>query len=74
MGEFGASLRTNLTGDDLALHLASRAHYFNYVVKQSLAVGLTPFFWDTGGLLDRANNKVLDQQAYDALIQGLAKP
>jgi aryl-phospho-beta-D-glucosidase BglC (GH1 family) len=74
VGEFGASLRTNLTGDDLALHLKSRAHYFNYVVKQSLANGLTPFFWDTGGLLDRTNNKVLDQQAYDALIQGLAKP
>lgn len=70
IGEFGTGVRSNLTGADLTLHLASRAYYFNYITRQARANGLLPFFWDTGGLLDRTNNAVLDQQAFDALIQG----
>jgi aryl-phospho-beta-D-glucosidase BglC (GH1 family) len=72
VGEFGAMTRTNLTGDALKLHLDSRAHYFKYVTKQAIANGLQPFFWDTGSLLDRKNNVVLDQQSLDALVQGAA--
>lgn len=70
MGEYGSMLRTNLTGDALTLHKASRAYYFKYVTKIAKANGILPFFWDTGGILDRKNNTVLDQQALDALIQG----
>jgi endoglucanase len=70
IGEFGTGVRTSLTGDALKLHLDGRAYYFKYIAKQALANGLLPFFWDTGGLLDRKNNVVLDQQAFDALIQG----
>ncbi len=70
LGEFGAVARTTLTGDALKLHLDSRAYYFKYITKQSIANGLLPFFWDTGSLLDRKNNVVLDQQVLDALIQG----
>lgn len=72
MGEFGTGVRKNLTGTDLQLHLDSRAYYFNYLTKQAIANGMVPFVWDTGDLLDRTNNKVLDQQAFDALIQGAA--
>ncbi len=72
IGEFGAITRTTLTGDALKLHLDSRAHYFKYVTKQAIANGLQPFFWDTGSLLDRKNNVVLDQQSLDALVQGAA--
>lgn len=74
IGEFGTGVRKNLTGADLKLHLDGRAYYFNYIVKQALANGLLPFYWDIGELLDRTNNKVLDQQALDALIQGTVKP
>lgn len=70
IGEFGTGIRTNLTGDALKLHLDSRAYYFKYIAKQAVANGLVPFYWDIGGLLDRKNNVVLDQQALDALIQG----
>lgn len=70
VGEFGAIARTTLTGDALKLHLDSRAYYFKYVTKQAIAYGLQPFFWDTGTLLDRKNNVVLDQQSLDALLQG----
>ena len=72
VGEFGAVKRSNLTGADLKLHLDSRAHYFNYVVKQATANGLLPFYWDIGELLNRNTNTVLDQQDLDALIQGAA--
>jgi len=70
LGEFGAMRRDNLTGDALKLHLASRAYFFKYVTKQAIANGLMPFFWDTGGLIDRNNYTVADQQALDALMQG----
>ena len=70
MGEYGPMRRTDLTGDALTLHLASRAYYLKYVTHSAKANGILPFFWDTGGLLSRQNNTVLDQQALDALIQG----
>jgi aryl-phospho-beta-D-glucosidase BglC (GH1 family) len=49
LGEFGA-IRRDLTGDALALHLKSRAAFLKYVVKQSKANGLIPFYWDAGNL------------------------
>jgi hypothetical protein len=77
IGEFGAVRRDNLTGDTLSQHLASRAHFLNYVTKQAKAYGLIPFYWDNGGLdklssgiFDRRKNTVFDQQALDALIKG----
>ncbi|WP_222422648.1 glycoside hydrolase family 5 protein [Rheinheimera sediminis] len=70
LGEFGADIRGKLTGDERTRHLNSRAHYFNYVTKSAIAHGLVPFYWDTGSLLDRRQNKVLDQQALNALMSG----
>jgi endoglucanase len=73
MGEYGCMLRTNLTGDALALHKASRAYYLKYVTKQAKANGILPFYWDAGGdgaIFKRSNNSVLDQPGLDALIQG----
>lgn len=70
MGEFGTGVRKNLTGADLQLHLDGRAYYLNYVTKQAITNGMVPFLWDIGELLDRTNNKILDQQAFDALMNG----
>lgn len=70
IGEFGATKRTNLTGDALRLHLASRAYYFKYVTKTAKANGCLPFFWDTGDLINRSSYAVGDQQSLDGLIQG----
>lgn len=77
LGEFGA-IRRNLTGDALTLHLKSRADFLKYVVKQSKANGLVPFYWDAGNLgtntmslFDRSNNTVYDLQALTALQDGL---
>jgi len=78
LGEFGAIRRSNLTGDALALHLKSRADFYTFVVKQSKANGLIPFYWDAGNLgvntmslFDRSNNTVFDSQALTGLQNGL---
>ena len=70
LGEFGADTRSKLRGEERTRHLNSRAHYFNYVTQSAIANGIVPFYWDTGTLLDRRQNKVLDQQALDALMSG----
>jgi aryl-phospho-beta-D-glucosidase BglC (GH1 family) len=78
LGEFGAIRRSNLTGNNLALHLASRAYYFQYVVKQAKANGMVPFYWDEGnigsngfGIFNRNNTTVADTQALKGLLDGL---
>lgn len=81
LGEFSAMRRTNLTGDNLALHLAGRAYYHEYVTRQALARGLIPFYWDNGGtdnfssgIFNRQQNTVFDQPVLDALLEGAAQP
>ncbi|RBL91011.1 dihydroxy-acid dehydratase [Chitinophaga flava] len=78
LGEFGAIRRTALTGDNLRLHLASRAYHLKYVVKQCKTNGVLPFYWDEGalgnnsfGIFDRRSNTVFDRQALDSLLRGL---
>ena len=70
IGEYGAQTRSTLTGDAPQAALESRAYYLQYVTAKARALGLNPFYWDTGSLLDRANNKVLDQRSLDALLTG----
>jgi aryl-phospho-beta-D-glucosidase BglC (GH1 family) len=77
LGEYGAIRRTSLTGDNLALHLNSRAYYINTITRRATAYGLKTFYWDEGsmgnhgfGLINRANNTVGDPQALDALMRG----
>jgi endoglucanase len=68
MGEYGAYRRT--TPLDMNKHQASIDHWITFVTKQAIANGLKPFWWDTGGALDRRTNTVLDQRTIDAIIAG----
>ncbi len=77
LGEFAVVRRSSLTGENLDLHLASRAYYLKYLTKQAKSNGLLPFYWDAGNmgenasaLFNRLNNTVYDQQALNALIEG----
>ncbi|NHK29659.1 glycoside hydrolase family 5 protein [Parvularcula flava] len=77
IGEYAAMRRTNLTGDDLDLHLASRDWYLEYVTREAVSMDMTPFYWDAGGLgnfgsglFDRDNNTVFDDRALDAIMEG----
>jgi hypothetical protein len=71
LGEYAAVKRT--TPLDLQLHLASRAHWMEYVTQQARANGVLPFLWDTGELIDRYNYTVKDQQGLNAVLQGAGK-
>jgi hypothetical protein len=72
LGEYGAYRRDNAqhVPQDLQAHNNSVDYWITYVTKRALANGLIPFWWDTGGALDRTNYTVKDQRTIDALIEG----
>ncbi|WP_149697801.1 cellulase family glycosylhydrolase [Chitinophaga sp. CF418] len=72
MGEYGAYRRGNskYIPKDLNTHNDAVDYWLTYVTKQAIANGIKPFFWDTGGALDRRNNTVLDKRTIDALAAG----
>jgi endoglucanase len=79
LGEFAATRRSNLTGDALVHHLASRAYFHQYVAQQSKNYGLVPFYWDNGvtgnfgcGLFDRNTGGIFDKQSMKGLLDGAA--
>jgi hypothetical protein len=71
VGEFGTIDRAGtLKGEALKRHEESRAYYGKVVTQRARSLGLVPFYWDTGALLDRSKNVVLDPQELTALMQG----
>ncbi len=72
MGEYGAYRRDNNTfvPKDLETHNNSVDHWIRYVTEKAIANGMIPFWWDTGGALDRAQLTVKDQRTIDALKAG----
>jgi len=72
MGEYGAYRRDGSANipKELELHNASVDYWITFTTKEALARGIKPFWWDTGGALDRRNNTVKDQRTIDALMAG----
>jgi aryl-phospho-beta-D-glucosidase BglC (GH1 family) len=72
MGEYGAYRRNGSAHvpKDLPTHEASVDYWTTFVTKQALAYGIKPFWWDTGGALDRQNNTVKDQRTINAILAG----
>jgi hypothetical protein len=72
MGEYGAYRRGGSRNipKDLDTHNDAVDYWITYVTRQAITHGVKPFFWDTGGALDRQNNTVKDQRTIDALIAG----
>lgn len=77
LGEYGVIRRTTYSGDALMHHLNSRAYYLRYVTEQAKNYGLIPFYWDNGstgnlafGIIDRKTNRIADEKALNALIEG----
>ncbi len=77
LGEFGAIRRNSLSGDALALHLASRAYFYQYFIGRANSMGVMPFMWDTGydmfPIFDRNTPAIGDQQVFDAALVGAGK-
>jgi len=72
MGEYGAYRRDGSAHipKELDLHEASVDYWISFTTKEALARGIKPFWWDTGGALDRTTNTVKDQRTIDALMAG----
>jgi aryl-phospho-beta-D-glucosidase BglC (GH1 family) len=68
MGEYGAFRRS--TPKDLATHNDAIDYWITFVTKQARSNGIIPFWWDTGGILDRQNNTIKDQRTIDAIMAG----
>jgi endoglucanase len=72
LGEYGA-YRRNSTAHipkDLSTHNDAVDFWLTYITSQAIKNGMKPFYWDTGGSLDRQNNTVKDQRTINALITG----
>ena len=76
VGEFGAIKRLNLTGDNLKLHLKSRAAFYGKVAEASKKNGFVPVVWDTGFEGDNnmtiirrqdGNKGILDYESLNAM-------
>ncbi|MFW5785286.1 MAG: glycoside hydrolase family 5 protein [Chitinispirillaceae bacterium] len=81
IGEFGASKRLTLTGDDLELHIRSRLAYYEYVVSAATSRGMIPVAWDTGykgnltfTIFDRPTGSVYDLDLLNAIRSGAGLP
>ena len=70
MGEFGASLRTTLSGANQTLYLASRQYYYKYIVNSAIKKGIIPIIWDTGALLNRNTGAVSDSNTLNGIMLG----
>ncbi|WPU97852.1 cellulase family glycosylhydrolase [Mucilaginibacter sp. cycad4] len=72
LGEYGAYRRNGSTHVplDLTTHDEAVDYWLTYITKQAKANGMLPFFWDTGGALDRRNYSVKDQRTIVALNAG----
>jgi aryl-phospho-beta-D-glucosidase BglC (GH1 family) len=72
MGEYGAYRRDGSASlpKDMPTHEASVDYWITFVTKQALDHGVKPFWWDTGGAVDRLNNTVKDQRTIDAIFAG----
>lgn len=70
LGEYGAYRRDNAQHVpwDLETHNNSVDYWITYVTKKAIDNGLIPFWWDTGGALDRANYTVKDHRTIEALV------
>jgi endoglucanase len=72
MGEYGAYRRGGSQNipKDLDMHNDAVDHWITFVTKHAKENGIIPFWWDTGGALDRNNYSVKDQRTIDAIIAG----
>jgi endoglucanase len=72
MGEYGAYRRNGSKNEpkDLVTHNDAVDYWITFVTKQAIDHGVIPFWWDTGGALDRSNLTVKDQRTIDALMAG----
>lgn len=75
LGEYGALLRSDLTGETLTKHIASHNYYLKTVTQTAIDNGMIPFVWDNGvtgndgfGLFNRTTGEQVHEDAIDAIV------
>jgi len=68
MGEYGAYRRS--TPKDLPTHNDAVDYWITFNTKQAIAHGMKPFWWDTGGFVDRSSDTVKDARTINAIFAG----
>lgn len=63
VGEYGSNIRTadKYAGIDDAKHAASRAYWNEVVTRAALTNGCVPFYWETGGDINRYNGTAINE-------------
>ncbi len=72
LGEYSCSIRTSSKFPEIddARHQASRADWNEAVTVAAKNAGLAPFYWETGGDINRRNGTATCQYAIDGLMRG----
>ena len=74
MGEYAATLRASLIGNDYTNHVKARNYYLNYVTKIAINNGIIPVYWDNGPTGDKASglfNRITGEQVHADAIEAI---
>ncbi len=74
MGEYACQVRDASAPDiDMERFEKSRAYWTRFVTKTAKDNGCVPFYWETGGDINRTNGSVRLKYAIDGLMQGASE-
>lgn len=74
MGEYAATLRASLAGNDYTNHVKARNYYLNYVTRVAINNGIVPVYWDNGPTGDKASglfNRITGEQVHTDAIEAI---
>lgn len=71
LGEYSAAIRTN--ADDMDRHHASRAYWNEVVTREAKNNGCVPFYWETGGDVNRNTGAAKEAYAIDGIMKGASE-
>lgn len=71
LGEYATAIRTNAT--DMDKHHASRAYWNEVVTREAKENGCVPFYWETGGDVNRNTGAAKEAYAIDGIMKGASE-
>ncbi len=70
LGEYGAIIHRTGLGDLQEAHDKSRSALDEVTTREAKNHGMIPFYWDTGGVVNRNTGDVKDSYAMDGIMKG----
>lgn len=72
VGEYSSAVRnaSDFPGMDVEKHQKSRAAWNECMTRSAKNHGCVPFYWETGGDIDRTTGNVINQYAIDGIMSG----